>query len=53
MKYSRVHIESVGYELAPIVMTSAELENRLQPLYEALHISPGQLDTGQGFQLSG
>ncbi len=48
MKYSRVYIESVGYELAPIVITSAELENRLKPLYESLHIAPGQLESLTG-----
>ena len=44
MKYSRVYVESVGYELAPIVVTSTELENRLKPMYDALHIPPGQLE---------
>ena len=50
MKYSRVYIESVGYELAPIVVTSTELENRLKPMYEKLHISPGQLETLTGIR---
>ncbi|NOQ50873.1 MAG: 3-oxoacyl-ACP synthase III [Desulfuromonadaceae bacterium] len=50
MKYSRVYIESVGYELAPIVVTSAELEARLQPLYDALHIAPGQLEALTGIR---
>ncbi len=50
MKYSRVYVESVGYELAPIVVTSTELENRLQPMYEALHISPGQLEALTGIR---
>ena len=50
MKYSRVYIESVGYELAPIVVTSAELEARLQPVYDALHIAPGQLEALTGIR---
>ncbi len=50
MKYSRVYIESVGYELAPIVITSAELESRLAPMYEALHIAPGQLEALTGIR---
>lgn len=50
MKYSRVHIESVGYELAPVVMTSAELESRLEPVYKALHIAPGQLEALTGIR---
>ena len=50
MKYSRVFIESVGYELAPIVVTSTEIESRLKPVYEALHISPGQLEALTGIR---
>ncbi len=50
MKYSRVYIESVGYELAPIVVTSTELENRLQPMYDALHIPMGQLEALTGIK---
>ncbi|MBW6511501.1 MAG: 3-oxoacyl-ACP synthase III [Desulfuromonadaceae bacterium] len=50
MRYSRVYIESVGYELAPIVVTSTELEQRLRPMYEALHIAPGQLEVLTGIR---
>ncbi len=50
MRYSRVYIESVGYELAPIVVTSTELESRLQPVYDALHIAPGQLEALTGIR---
>ncbi len=50
MKYSRVYIESVGYELAPIVVTSTELENRLKPMYDALHIPMGQLEALTGIR---
>lgn len=50
MRYSRVYIESVGYELAPIVVTSSELEARLKPMYDALHIAPGQLEALTGIR---
>lgn len=50
MKYSRVYIESVGYELAPIVMTSAELEKRIEAVYQRLHIAPGQLEALTGIR---
>lgn len=50
MKYSRVYIESVGYELAPIVVTSTELESQLKPMYDALHIPPGQLEALTGIR---
>ncbi len=48
MNYQHVHLESFGYELAPVVVTSAELEARLAPLYEALRIAPGQLEALTG-----
>jgi len=50
MKYSKVYIESLGYELAPVVVTSAELESRLEPLYKILHFAPGQLQALTGIR---
>jgi len=44
MLYSKVYIDSFGYELAPNVVTSDDLENRLEPVYEALHMQKGQLE---------
>jgi 3-oxoacyl-[acyl-carrier-protein] synthase-3 len=44
MKYNRVHLETIGYELPPVVISTAELESRLAPVYEALKMSPGQLE---------
>lgn len=44
MKYNQVHIESIGYELPPVVVSTAELEARLAPVYQALKMSPGQLE---------
>ncbi len=48
MQYSRVYIESIGYELAPVVVSSEELEARLEPLYKALHLPKGQLEALDG-----
>jgi 3-oxoacyl-[acyl-carrier-protein] synthase-3 len=48
MKYSKVYLEAFGYELAPVVVSSAELEARLTPVYDALHLSPGQLEALTG-----
>jgi 3-oxoacyl-[acyl-carrier-protein] synthase III len=50
MKYSKSYIAAMGYELAPVVVTSAELEGRLEPLYRALHIAPGQLQALTGIR---
>ncbi|MBN9523717.1 3-oxoacyl-ACP synthase III [bacterium] len=44
MHYNRVHIESIGYELAPVVVSTAELESRLAPVYDAMGMKPGQLE---------
>ncbi len=48
MNFQGVHMESIGYELPPTVVTSDELEERLQPAYRDLHISPGQLEALTG-----
>lgn len=48
MLYSKVYIDSFGYELAPIVITSEDIENRLAPLYAALHFQKGQLEALTG-----
>jgi 3-oxoacyl-[acyl-carrier-protein] synthase-3 len=50
MRYSRVAIEALGYELAPNVITSRALEDRLAPLYQALRIQPGQLEALTGIR---
>jgi 3-oxoacyl-[acyl-carrier-protein] synthase-3 len=43
MNYTRVTITSFGYELPPHVVTSDDLEKKLIPLYQALHLPKGQL----------
>jgi 3-oxoacyl-[acyl-carrier-protein] synthase-3 len=48
MKYSRVFIDAIGYELPPVVVTSHELEARLRPVYQALHLPEGQLEALTG-----
>jgi 3-oxoacyl-[acyl-carrier-protein] synthase III len=48
MKYSRVFIDAIGYELPPVVVTSQELEARLWPVYQALRLQPGQLEALTG-----
>jgi 3-oxoacyl-[acyl-carrier-protein] synthase-3 len=48
MKYTKVYIDAITYELAPVVVSSSELEDRLIPLYDALHISKGQLEALTG-----
>lgn len=39
-----VHLASIGIELAPEVITSAALEDRLAPVWSQLGIEPGQLE---------
>ena len=48
MNFKRTHIDAIGYELAPVVVTSTEIEQRLAPLYEALHMAPGQIESLTG-----
>ena len=48
MKYSKVYIDAIGYEIAPVVVSSLELERRLEALYSALHLGEGQLEALTG-----
>lgn len=50
MKYHHVYIDSFGYELPPHVVTSDDLEDRLAPVYEALHLQRGQLEAITGIR---
>ena len=50
MRYSKVYIDSFGYELPPNVVTSDDLESRLEPLYESLHFQKGQLEAITGIR---
>lgn len=50
MRYSNVYIESFGYELAPYIVTSDDIEKRLEPLYRSLHLQKGQLESLTGIR---
>ena len=47
-KYQRVSITALGYELGPVVVTTAELEERLAPAFTRLGIQPGQFEAWTG-----
>ena len=50
MRFSRAVLESIGYELPAQVVTSAEIEERLTPLYRELRIQPGSLEVLTGIR---
>jgi 3-oxoacyl-[acyl-carrier-protein] synthase III len=50
MRYSRVCIEAITYELPPNVVTSAALEQRLAPALSKLGIPLGQLEAVTGIR---
>ena len=50
MRYSKVFLDAIGYELAPNVVTSAALEERIAPVYRALGMQAGQLEALTGIR---
>src|SRR6266849_14448 len=50
MRYATVCIESIGYELPKQVVTSAEIEARLSPLYDRLQLPYGRLELMSGIR---
>lgn len=50
MRYQHVFIDTFGYELAPNVVSSAELEERLAPMYRRLNLRQGQLQALTGIR---
>jgi acyl-CoA:acyl-CoA alkyltransferase len=50
MQYSKVYIDSFGYELPPNVVSSDDIEERLTELYDALHFQKGQLEAITGIR---
>ncbi len=46
--YTKVYIDAFGYELAPNVVTSEDLEHRLEPVYNALRLQKGTLEAITG-----
>lgn len=47
-KFENVYLTALGYELGPVVVSSAELEERLAPVYDQLNLQPGQLEAWTG-----
>jgi 3-oxoacyl-[acyl-carrier-protein] synthase-3 len=50
MKFSQVHIESLAIALPGEVWTSAQIEERLRPLYERLRLPFGRLELMTGIR---
>ena len=50
MIYNKVNITAFGYELPPHVVTSTDIEKRLEPLYAKLHFQKGQLESLTGIR---
>ena len=48
MRYSNTYIAGFGYELAPHIILSEDLESTLAPVYQKLHLQPGQLEALTG-----
>src|SRR5690606_6562774 len=50
MKYKHVYLEALGYTLPSEVVTTAELEHRLGPLYDRLGLPHGRLELMTGIR---
>lgn len=50
MQYARVFIDDISYHLAPRVISSEALEQRLEPAYKSLRIPKGQLKAFTGIE---
>ncbi|HVX11656.1 MAG TPA: 3-oxoacyl-ACP synthase III [Pirellulales bacterium] len=50
MRYERVCLESFGYTLPDEIVTSAEIEERLAPLYRRLRLPEGRLELMTGIR---
>ncbi len=50
MQYQNVCLEGIGYELAPNVVTSQDIEDKLAPLYERLNLPAGRLELMSGIK---
>lgn len=48
MQYQNVCLESIGYVVPDEIVTSEEIESRLQPLYERLRLPQGRLELMTG-----
>src|SRR4051794_17343713 len=50
MRYQNVCVEAFGYTLPEEVITSEEIEHRLQPLYRRLRLPEGRLELITGIR---
>jgi acyl-CoA:acyl-CoA alkyltransferase len=50
IEYSRVCLDTIGYELPPRVITSEQIEERLSSLYRRLHLPSGRLELMSGIR---
>ncbi|MDA0657807.1 MAG: 3-oxoacyl-ACP synthase III [Planctomycetota bacterium] len=50
MQFQRVCLESMGYVLPREIVSSSEIEQRLQPLYERLRLPEGRLELMTGIR---
>src|SRR5258708_10002492 len=50
MRYHHVCVEAIGYNLPPQVVTSAEIEAQLAPIYERFHLPAGRLELMTGIR---
>jgi len=50
MRWSKVHLEAIAYELPQERIESASLERRLAPVYDALRLNVGQLEALTGIR---
>ncbi len=50
MKYSNVYIQAMGYELAPEIITTCEIEERLKPFYDETGFNSGQIQALTGIK---
>ncbi len=50
MKWNSVHLEAVAHVLPQETLTTTEVERRLRPMYDALKIAPGQLESLTGIR---
>ena len=50
MLFENVYIEGLGYHLPEEIVTSAEIEKRLTPLYEQLNLPQGRLELMSGIK---
>lgn len=48
MRYSRVYVDALGFELPFEVVPTSRLEGQLSSVYQRLHIAPGQVEALTG-----